>query len=260
MSGKVIYQQLRNYVFIICLVISVAGCRASSQTTTTKSANAPKPEAAVAEQTVPTRPERSISLQTSAKTSTPKNQPKQDTKETIAPTEIDIEASIARAYQDAVLLDKSSSPQFVTGDFNADGSEDIAVVVTPVEGKIADINSEFANWTLQSPKKLGATVMTPVVRVSPRAPLPEKVGKGERLLAIIHGVGPNGWRNPDAKQTYLLRNVAGNQLKQISVGEFMKSVRDKDAISKKSGDVISDTVGKETGYIFWNGSRYAWYQ
>jgi len=43
---------------------------------------------------------------------------------------------------------------FVVGDFNGDGSEDLAVVVKPNETKLAEVNSEMANWILEDPKKI----------------------------------------------------------------------------------------------------------
>ena len=37
--------------------------------------------------------------------------------------------------------------------------------------------------------------------------------KNETLLAVIHGFGANHWRDPDATQTFVLKDVVGQNLK-----------------------------------------------
>jgi PBP1b-binding outer membrane lipoprotein LpoB len=262
MQDRLQTNQLRIYFAIIVLAFSFAACKSSAQTPPAPSSE--KPNAAnesvpPAATTVQTKVEQTISAQTTAQPLADLNQIKHAPTEPAQITKTEIGAVIARIFEDAVSVDSEASSSIIVGDFNCDGSEDIAIVVKPADGRLSDINSEVANWTVLSPKKVSAPAMTPIVRQTSRGRMPERVEKDERLVAVIHGSGAKGWRDPAAKQTYLLRDVAGDQMKQISMKEFIKNVRDKDAIVKRSGDVISDTKDKETGFIFWNGSKYAWY-
>jgi len=70
----------------------------------------------------------------------------------LPPPAIDeVRTAIERSFHDAVTIEASGRKGFFTGDFNGDGSQDIAVLVTPVEGKLAEINSAVANWTIADP-------------------------------------------------------------------------------------------------------------
>ena len=259
MSVRVVAGQFRFYFVILILTIAVIGCRSSAKTQSSNSPEPTKEQTPAAQTTAPTRIEKPVSPQTVAPPQILPNQTKETAPEVARPTEAEVAAIIDRVYKDAVVLEKNGSLPFVAGDFNCDGVQDIAIVVKPAEDKLGDINSEVANWILESPKKLGAPVITPVVRLSPARSIPERVEKDEKLVAIIHGFGAKGWRDPTARQTYLLRGVAGDQLKPVPMKEFIKIVRDKDSMVKKSGDVISDSMNKETGFIYWNGAKYAWY-
>jgi len=259
MPVRVTTGQLKFYLVILCISIAVVGCRTSAKTQSSNSSESKKEQTPAVETAEPIRIEKPIAPQAVAPLPALVSHPKDTSTESVPPTETEIAEAIKRAYDDSVIAGNSAAQQFVVGDFNCDGSQDIAIVVKPSDGKLDQINSEVANWSILSPRKVGAPVMTPVVRRSSAQAIPERVGKDERLLAIIHGFGAKGWRDPSAKQTYLLRDVAGDELKQISMKEFIKNVRDKDAIVKKSGDVISDSMNKETGFIYWNGSKYSWY-
>jgi len=170
----------------------------------------------------------------------------------------EIKNVIARIFQDDVTLEGASHASVYIGDFNGDGSEDIAIFVKPAEGKIADLNSEVANWSIQAPRKVKVSAdVTAVVRQSTPTGIPEHVESTDELLAVVHGFGPNGWRDPNAKQAYLLKSVVGKDIKLISYKELPKPVSSK--LAKQAGDVISEVLDANAGYLFWNGSQYAWY-
>src|SRR6266481_213867 len=59
------------------------------------------------------------------------------------PTEIN--DAVERIFKKAATSDTNSQQSFVVGDFNGDGSEDIAVVVRPAQASLSEINSEVAN-------------------------------------------------------------------------------------------------------------------
>lgn len=173
------------------------------------------------------------------------------------PTQADVRSAIARIYKDAVIVDPS---QFVVGDFNGDGSQDVAVVVKPAMGMLADINSEVANWILEDPQKV--VLPDPSKATQPLAPPPKptRVEQSDTLLAVLHGYGPLGWRDPKSRQTYLLRNGAGRSLKSNTLADLLKSSNSTAKLLKLRGDVINETIGEESGFLYYTGAKYAWYR
>jgi len=172
------------------------------------------------------------------------------------PTQTDVQSAIARIYKDAVIVDSS---RFVVGDFNGDGFQDLAVVVKPANGMLAEINSEVANWILEDPQKI--VLPDPKKTTQPLAPVPAptRVAQSDVLLAVLHGHGTSGWRNPESRQTYLLRNAVGGDLKAQSMTAFLKAAGAKTPLPKLRGDIISETVGAEPGFLYYSGAKYVWY-
>lgn len=157
-------------------------------------------------------------------------------------------------YQKAVTpLSKNS---FVVGDFNGDLSEDLAIAVKPAPEKIEEINDELANWIIQDAQ----ASLDPVVRLRDPHARPKRpiVGPQDLLLAIIHGYGPGGWRNPEARQTYLLKHAVGKDMAARSKADAVK-MASKDKLPNLRGDVIVEQLGQERGFIYWTGARYAWW-
>lgn len=168
----------------------------------------------------------------------------------------DVQEAIKRVFQKAVSLDEKHNPSFFVGDFNGDGSQDIAAVVKPAEGMLPEINSELANWILEDPK----TVSVPGAGGRPSKALPARVQKGDELIAIVHGFGPTGWRNPDAKQTYLLKGAVGANMKSQLAKDLLAAAKTNGKLPPLRGDVINETLAGEPGLILWTGSKYAWYR
>ena len=165
-------------------------------------------------------------------------------------------AALARVFDKTASLDETHVPSFAIGDFNGDGSEDLAIVAKASENSLPEINNKLANWTLEDPKVVpipGTKAADQLVR-----PKPVKVEKTDSLLAIIHGVGPLGWRNRDARQAFLLLNGAGTNILVRSAGELRR-----DSANSKlppiRGDAISETMNGRQGIVFWTGAKYAWY-
>src|SRR5262249_18702888 len=126
--------------------------------------------------------------------------------------------------------------------------------VRPAEGMLSEINSEVANWILETPQKVTSSAS------ARRLPSPVYVGKGDVLLAVIHGYGPEGWRNKSARQTYLLKSAVGSNMKSQTVKDLLASIKDNNKPALQGGDVLSQTLGAEQGFLFWTGSKYAWYR
>ena len=173
----------------------------------------------------------------------------------LPPKPDDVKQAVARVFEKAASPDTAPNPSFVVGDFNGDGSEDLAVVVKPGDGKLADINNELANWILEDPKN----VYIPGRDTTQRPPgKPIRAEKGDTLLAIIHGVGPKGWRNPEAKQTFLLKNGAGSDMTSRAA-KTLRTNKDQQKFLPLRGDAIRQMIGGKPGLLFWTGAKYAWY-
>ncbi|MCI0487087.1 MAG: hypothetical protein L0229_10860 [Blastocatellia bacterium] len=169
----------------------------------------------------------------------------------------EIREAVARIYKDAVVVDANPDRKPLVGDFNGDGSQDLIVTVKPVESMLSEVNSEFANWIRVDARK-AAPPATKEVKPLPKAE-PVIVEKGDLLLAVIHGHGPAGWRNPEAQQTYLLRNAAGKNMKRLSIEEMLKKRKGGMKLPRLYGDVIEETLAGESGFLYWMGARYIWY-
>src|SRR2546427_5923521 len=60
-------------------------------------------------------------------------------------------AALARVFDKTASLDETHVPSFAIGDFNGDGSEDLAGGTKGSEQSLPDINNELANWTVEAP-------------------------------------------------------------------------------------------------------------
>ena len=170
------------------------------------------------------------------------------------PNPTEIRDAVARVFEKAATPDESR-PGFAVGDFNGDGSEDLAVAIKPGENSLSEINNELANWLLENPRTVvintASTVRPPLVK-------PERAEIGDSLLAIIHGVGAKGWRNPEAKQTFLLKNGVGSNMTVLAVKDLMAG-KGKAKLPSLRGDTISQRLSGQAGILFWTGAKYAWH-
>ncbi len=154
------------------------------------------------------------------------------------PSDAEVREAIIRNYEDAAVIDSSRATPFLVGDFNGDNSEDIAIVVKPGKGKLSKLNSEYANWILEDPRQ-------PVhIKDLKSRPAPVTVTSKDSLLAVIHGVKSEGWRSAIAKQTYLLKNAAGESFEKQS---------------SRRGEVIREKLDGTDGIIYFTGAKYAWH-
>ena len=164
-----------------------------------------------------------------------------------APKPAEVEDAVRRIFKDAAILDSSYNPNFLTGDFNGDASQDLAVVVKPAPGKLAEMNEEYPRWLLRDPRSS---------QNDRRQPL--RIEKDETLLAVIHGYGVNDWRDPEATQTFVLKNVAGKDLRLHSGPEFVAANSGR-KLPRPQGDLIGQTVEGTPGYLYYATSTYSWY-
>ena len=93
------------------------------------------------------------------------------------------------------------------------------------------------------------------VVVPPKQERP-RIEPGEQVLAIIHGVGPRGWRNPDARQAYIIKHAAADfQGTAPSVSE--RAIRAMKLPMET--EIIKEIRNNKKGFLFWTGGAYAWH-
>jgi hypothetical protein len=159
------------------------------------------------------------------------------------PTPAEAAEALRRVFGGAVAPESGEPP--LGRDFNGDGVVDLAVVVRPSAGRLAEINEPLASWTIQDAAASG--------------PAREKssVAADERLLAVIHGYGAEGWRSPDARQSYLVRHPGSPPFEPRPRSALLRN-RHRPAPPRVDGDVILTTVGGRRGFVYWTSARYAW--
>lgn len=185
------------------------------------------------------------------------NQPAAKASPAPAPKISEVREAVKRVFESVTTPDATPGPIYVVGDFNGDGSEDLAVIVKPNEGKLSEVNNEVANWILEDPRKVfipRANATAPL----PSQPAPVRAEKGDMLLAIIHGVGPQGWRSTEAKQTFLLKNGGASNMTAESL-KSLRASKDKQKLPTIRGDAIHSAIDGKSGLILWTGAKYAWY-
>lgn len=164
-----------------------------------------------------------------------------------SPTLAEVNQAVARVFKSTATVDSKHSPSFFAGDFNGDDSQDIAVILQPAKEKLAEMNQQFPPWILRD---LSATASPPAE--------PLKIAANDLLLAIIHGYGPNGWRDSQATQTYLIKNAVGSEVKAFPKVEFASANQGK-KLPRLVGDLIAENLGGKSGYLYFNGAQYSWY-
>ncbi len=158
----------------------------------------------------------------------------------------EVQEAVKRVFKDAAVIDQSYKPSFLAGDFNGDASQDIAVILKPAPGKLDEMNQELPPWLLRDPR----SNKPPKVRL--------KIDQDEVLLAVIHGYGANDWRDPQATQTFVLKNVVGNDLRVHTGNEFV-SANSGRKLPRPQGDLIGETLQGSQGYLYYASANYAWY-
>jgi hypothetical protein len=177
----------------------------------------------------------------------------------------EVQEVVTRVFQNAVAADVRNDQNYLVGDFNGDGSVDIAIVVKPATESLPDINSEVANWILEDPNKIILPDPNKVVQQFPPKPEPVRVEQSDVLLAVVHGYGPEGWRNSMARQTYLLKNAVGSSMTTRPIKDLLVASKGKEQQPTLTqlmigfGNVIHEVRGKESGFIYYTGAKYAWY-
>ena len=172
---------------------------------------------------------------------------------TVAPAKLpppklqEVQQAVKRVFKDAAMIDTSRQVNFAVGDFNGDQSQDLAVVLKPAADKLSDLNEDVPPWILRDP-------------LSNRRPgmIPLRITADELLLAVIHGYGPEGWRDPLATQTYLLKNAVGAGVEMHSKAAVINATRGK-KVPPLRGDLLAEVLKGTSGYLYYDDAGYSWY-
>lgn len=175
------------------------------------------------------------------------------------PTHEEVGQAVARVFKGAVLVETGHEPYFVVGDFNGDSSQDLAVIVRPSPEGVAELNDELASLILVAP--LRPDPHQPTLSEAHASTVSRRrvyVEAGEALLAVVHGYEAQGWRDPQATQTYVLKDAAEGPLE--ARGPDRAAAREAAGrLPRLRGDVIAQNVGGRAGFLYYNGAKYAWF-
>ena len=179
----------------------------------------------------------------------------------IPPPEADeVKSAVERIFKGTVTVDTARDRYFLVGDFNGDLSQDLAVVVKTSPGKVAKMNEEFAAWILVDP--VGVAMLASRLSKHPQIDPDNirqqvRIDEGDVLLAVIHGFESNGWRDLQATQTYVLKNAVGERINARNKEQVREAKKVK--APHLRGDVIEQTIDGRSGFLYYNGAKYAWY-
>lgn len=179
----------------------------------------------------------------------------------------EVQLAVKRIFKGAVVIDPDRKPSFLVGDFNGDQSQDLAVVLKPADGKLSELNQEFPSWiarepikeVLQPKSKIMARTVAARPSVNPASGQTVRFEQSDVLLAIIHGSGPSGWRDPEATQTHLLRDVVGADMTMLPLKSAVKAYKGIKPFPNIYGDLIQQTLIGQSGFLHFTGGVYGWY-
>ncbi|MFY9558007.1 MAG: hypothetical protein WAV20_18545 [Blastocatellia bacterium] len=196
--------------------------------------------------------------------------PPPQTKEAPEPSQPKVEEvqeAVKRIFKDAVVIEANREPGFLVGDFNGDLSQDLAVIIKPADGKLSELNQQFPGWIAREPIKDILLPKSKVVATSASGRPLSNAASGQTvrfeqtdvLLAIIHGSGLNGWRDREATQTHLLRDVVGTNIRMLRLKGAAKAYKGIKPFPVIYGDLIQQTLIGQSGFLHFSGGVYGWY-
>ena len=153
---------------------------------------------------------------------------------------------VRRVFKDMASAGSEGQAVFTAGDFNGDLSPDIAIVVRPAPQRLDELNRS-PRWMLKDARRADQPGAAPL-----------RVEANEALLAVVHGEGPSGWRNPEATQTWLLKNAAGSAMETRGARDFLVANKGH-AVPRIHGDLIAEVIAGVPGCLYYTGASYAWY-
>jgi hypothetical protein len=172
----------------------------------------------------------------------------------LRPPRVDeVVSAVARVFPGAVPPDSIRAHRALSGDFNGDGSPDLAVPARMEAALVPAINGRFANWIVQDPGRLPPTGDVPDVEKARIV-----IGGDDTLLLVVHGFLGAGWRHRDARQGYVLKAALEGPVQvRPSKAIVERAARTGRTLPYLRGDLIYEP---EAGrFLYWTGARYLWH-
>ena len=172
-------------------------------------------------------------------------------------TAVDVRNTIARVFGDFVVLPDVHRPAFVSNDWNGDGSQDLAVIVNINVKGAAKTNAGLLNWSVQNVEHVELPTAGAAVYTFHQKQPPVTIKNGQRVMAIVHGTGEQGWRSPEAAQAYVLVNAPSKELSTIStiVLDEAGVALPRTTANPEQVVIGESAVGKQA--LYWTGGQYA---
>ncbi|MEP7341106.1 MAG: hypothetical protein ABI977_25475 [Acidobacteriota bacterium] len=159
-------------------------------------------------------------------------------------------ACLERHFQNNLGTNVFLSGHFIEGDFNGDGSQDLAVDGLTTTLTPGTENTVLPNCTFVD--------LRPMIESQPgQKSLPNK--DRPAVVGVIHGEGPIGWRSQNAKDTHWFWVHPVNSIEaqsSVRVFNFIESARS----LKLKGDVVRlGMLSGQAGFAYYNGTSYEWH-
>ncbi len=152
-----------------------------------------------------------------------------------AQTEASVEKLVNSLSAGKLRVESKATPYKLTGDFNGDKIEDIAIIVE----------------LMDSPENVSSKIKKVYPYYS------KEVAKNDLMMLIVHGAG-KGWKTAQ-KESFLL---IGENSALIFEKQRLAEKGDGVKIEKDKGGKLRlyfPTEGSE-GYLKWNGKKYVWWE
>ena len=136
----------------------------------------------------------------------------------------------------------------MTGDLDGDGVEDAVIVAhakNPFGGQIP------FHYEVIDPYYSAFGYGNPRITAGMNDEYPD----GNYMVLVIHGAGPEGWRNPKPKAKFVMINLPFNT---ISVAQIDIEQKKKKAPKEQTAIILEEDGDNQSSVVVWTGRGYKW--
>ncbi len=149
------------------------------------------------------------------------------------------------------LHESADRPQWntlMTGDLDGDGVEDAVIVARaknafagqiPFDYKVVD--PYFSAFGYGNPMITGG--------------MAEEYPDGNYMVLVIHGAGPEGWRNPKPKAKFVMINLPFNT---INVAQINVEKKKNKPPKMETAIILEEDGSSQSSLVLWTGHSYKW--
>jgi len=165
------------------------------------------------------------------------------------PQAADVQAKLDQVFHGAVRA-VGTAGSFAAGDFSRDGLTDLAALAEVNPERLGDVNDDLAAWIVQD------AMVGPQAPHTGAVPPRPRLAASERVLVVINAFDQAGWRNPDARQTYVVKGVTTGPLGATPIAAVVD--RTTRPLGPPFGDVLEAQAEARQGFISYVNGRYSW--